>query len=73
MAVAKELSDELQVVVFTAGGEEYGLEIDHVQEIIRPLPVTRVPGSPKYIEGVINLRGNVVPVINLKSGWHLTG
>ncbi len=65
MAVAKDLSDELQVVVFTAGGEEYGLEIDQVQEIVRPLPVTRVPGTPEYIEGVVNLRGNVVPVINL--------
>ena len=54
------------MVVFTAGGEEYGLEIDQVQEIIRPLPITRVPGSPEYIEGVINLRGNVVPVINLQ-------
>jgi purine-binding chemotaxis protein CheW len=65
MAETEGLDDELQVVVFTVGGVEYGLGIDRVQEIIRPLPITRVPRAPERIEGVINLQGNVVPVISL--------
>lgn len=65
MSEVEILEDQVRLVVFTAGGQEYGLEIDQVQEIIRPLPVTRVPGAPGYIEGVVNLRGNVVPVVNL--------
>jgi purine-binding chemotaxis protein CheW len=64
MVVAENLDGGL-VVVFTAGGAEYGLRIGQVQEIIRPLPISRVPNAPERIEGVINLRGNVVPVINL--------
>jgi len=65
MAVTEDLDSGLQVVVFTAGSGEYGLGIGQVQEIIRPLPITRVPRSPEHIEGVINLRGNIVPVIDL--------
>jgi purine-binding chemotaxis protein CheW len=61
------------VVVFTAGGAEYGLRIGQVQEIIRPLPITRVPNSPERIEGVINLRGNVIPAINLHKRLALGG
>lgn len=57
--------DEVQLVVFSIGTEEYGLEVNQVQEIIRLLPITRVPRSPAFIEGVINLRGNVIPVVNL--------
>ena len=64
MAVAENLSGGL-AVVFTAGGVEYGLGIGQVQEIIRPLPIARVPNAPENIEGVINLRGNIIPVINL--------
>ncbi|MDH7576739.1 MAG: chemotaxis protein CheW [Bacillota bacterium] len=59
--------DEIQLVVFSVEKEEYGLEISQVQEINRLLPITRVPRAPAYIEGVINLRGNVVPVVNLHS------
>jgi purine-binding chemotaxis protein CheW len=65
MAVKVDLDCGQQVVVFTAGSEEYGLGIGQVQEIIRLLPITRVPCSPEHVEGVINLRGNVVPVIDL--------
>ncbi len=54
-----------QVVHFTIGSENYGLEVEQVQEIIRPLPVTRVPFAPAFIEGVINLRGSIIPVIKL--------
>jgi len=58
-------TEHRQVVHFTIGPENYGLEVEQVQEIIRPLPVTRVPFAPAFIEGVINLRGCIIPVIKL--------
>ena len=58
--------DEIQIVAFKLAKEEYAIDILSVQEIIKPTAVTRVPKAPPYIEGVINLRGNVVPVINLR-------
>jgi len=55
-----------QMVTFKLGEEEFGLDIMMVQEIIKLPPITFVPKSPVYVEGVMNLRGNVLPVINLK-------
>lgn len=57
---------EEQLVTFSLGTEEFGVDIMKVQEIIRIPPITRVPKAPKYVEGVINLRGNVIPVVNLR-------
>ncbi|MBK8229355.1 MAG: purine-binding chemotaxis protein CheW [Candidatus Eisenbacteria bacterium] len=54
-------------LTFTLGSETYGLEILKVQEIIGIMSVTRVPRTPEYIRGVINLRGKVIPVIELRS------
>jgi len=62
---------ELQLVVFKLGEEEYGVEIIQVQEIIRVMETTRVPKAPNYIRGVINLRGKVIPVIDLKKRFGL--
>jgi purine-binding chemotaxis protein CheW len=59
-------SGELQLVGFQLGQEEYGLDILCVQEIIRSQQMTRVPNLPAYIDGVINLRGRVIPVIDLR-------
>jgi purine-binding chemotaxis protein CheW len=56
----------LQLVSFQVGDEEFGLDILRVQEIIRIQPLTRVPNLPDYIDGVINLRGKVIPVIGLR-------
>lgn len=56
----------LQLVSFHVGDEEFGLDILRVQEIIRIQPLTRVPNLPDYIDGVINLRGKVIPVIGLR-------
>jgi len=56
----------LQLVSFKMGNEEFGVDILKVQEINRMLQVTHVPNSPPYVEGVINLRGKVIPVINLR-------
>jgi purine-binding chemotaxis protein CheW len=53
-------------LTFYLAGEEYGLEILRVQEIIGLLPVTRVPRTPSYVRGVINLRGKVIPTIDLR-------
>jgi purine-binding chemotaxis protein CheW len=60
-------SELLQLVSFTIGEEEYGVDILCVQEINRMLNVTQVPNSPPYVDGVINLRGKVIPVIDLRS------
>src|SRR5438105_15775108 len=56
----------LQVVSFHVGEEEFGLDILRVQEIIRVQQLTRVPNSPDFMDGVINLRGKVIPVVNLR-------
>lgn len=62
---------EEQLVVFQLGGERYGLDIGSVQEIIAWQPVTRVPRAPGFVEGVINLRGHVIPVIDLRRRFGL--
>lgn len=56
----------LQLVSFHVGDEEFGLDILRVQEIIRTQQMTRVPNLPDYIDGVINLRGKVIPVVALR-------
>jgi len=56
----------LQLVSFNIGDEEFGVDILGVQEINRMTEVTRVPNAPSYVEGVINLRGKVIPVIDLR-------
>lgn len=59
-------SDEVQVVAFKLRNEEYGFSILNVQEIKGLTDITRVPFAPDFIKGVINLRGSVLPVIDLK-------
>jgi purine-binding chemotaxis protein CheW len=56
---------EKQMVLFELGSEIYGLDIATVHEIIRMQPITKVPKAPFYVEGVINLRGKVIPVIDM--------
>lgn len=53
-------------LTFFLGGEEYGLEILKVQEIIGMMPITAIPRSPKFVRGVINLRGKIIPVVDLR-------
>ncbi len=55
----------LQLVVFQLGGEEFGVDIMKVQEIIRMPEITQIPQSPDFVEGVINLRGKIIVVANL--------
>jgi purine-binding chemotaxis protein CheW len=61
----------LQLVGFRVGGEEFGIDILRVQEIIRVQQLTRVPNSPKFMEGVMNLRGKIIPVIALRKRFGL--
>jgi purine-binding chemotaxis protein CheW len=58
--------DLLQLVTFNIGEEEFGVDILRVQEIIRIMEITRVPQAPDFVEGVINLRGKVIPIIDLR-------
>jgi len=58
---------EEQLVTFNLGTEEFGVDIMMVQEIIRIPSITRVPKAPNYVEGVINLRGNIIPIVNLRT------
>lgn len=59
-------SELLQLVSFVLGNEEFGVDILCVQEINRMLQITKVPNAPSYVDGVINLRGRVIPVIDLR-------
>jgi purine-binding chemotaxis protein CheW len=66
-------SEVLQVVTFLVGEEEFGLDIDVITEAIRPLPITALPHMPPFIEGVINLRGTIIPVVDLRKRFGLSG
>ena len=59
----------MQFVTFSLGHELYGVPVDVVDEVIHMQFVADVPGVPDYVEGITNLRGNVVPVVNLR--WRL--
>lgn len=66
-----ELDEILQLVSFKIENEEFGVDILKVQEINRMLQITRVPNTPDFIEGVINLRGRVIPVIDLRVKFNM--
>jgi purine-binding chemotaxis protein CheW len=57
----------MQVVSFALGSEEYGVDIAQVQEINRMVAITHVPRAPHFMEGVINLRGQLIPIIDLRT------
>jgi len=73
MTVAQEiaLAAEQQLVVFELSRESYGVDIGAVNTIIRMQPITHVPRAPEFVEGVINLRGSIVPVIDLRKRFGL--
>lgn len=65
-------ADELlQLVSFHIGSEEYGVDILKVQEINRMVDITKVPQAPHYVDGVINLRGKVIPIVDLRKRFSL--
>lgn len=64
-SLRKDAEDEVQLVIFSLGSEEFAAEITQVREIISIDKITRVPSAPKFIFGVINLRGKLVTVVDL--------
>jgi purine-binding chemotaxis protein CheW len=63
--------DDEQVVVFDVANESYAVDIARVHEIIRLQQITLIPGAPPCIEGVVNLRGKVIPVLDLRKRFSL--
>ena len=59
-------NNTIQVIVFNLGDEIYGVEISQVKEIILPTRITRIPNAPSFVEGVLNLRGQITTIINLR-------
>jgi len=69
----KKDDDLLQLVTFSIGSEEFAIDILKVIEIIRIMEITKVPKAPDFVEGVINLRGVVIPIIDLRRRFGLVG
>jgi len=66
-----QVEQELQLVTFRLANEEYGLPITKVREINRVVPVTKLPQTPSFVEGIINLRGRIIPVIDLRKRFEM--
>lgn len=67
-----ERGELIQLVSFSLAQEEYGVDVLKVREIIRMPSITRVPNTPHYVEGVINLRGKVIPIISMRKRFSLS-
>lgn len=69
----KEFTDqkEIQLIIFKLGKEEYAVPITNVQEIIMVCPSTKLPKTPPFMEGVINLRGRIIPVLDGRKKFNL--
>ncbi|MCW3489110.1 chemotaxis protein CheW [Dethiobacter alkaliphilus] len=65
-------SSESLFVIFTLAGEEYAAPVSQVREVIKPLPLVKLPQSEECVEGVLNIRGRVMPVLNLKKKLQLS-
>lgn len=65
MADETKTGEEIQLVVFSLGREEFAVEVTQVREIMRMEEITRMPKSPSFVEGIINLRGQIIAVIEL--------
>ncbi|MBS3148316.1 chemotaxis protein CheW [Candidatus Woesearchaeota archaeon] len=64
--------EEMQFVVFAIGGEEYAAPILDVKEILKATKITKVPNAPVFVEGIINVRGKIIVVIDLLKRFHVT-
>jgi purine-binding chemotaxis protein CheW len=66
------VADEaLRIVTFGVGAEAYGLDINSITEAVRPLRITALPRMPQFVEGVVNLRGAIIPVVDLRKRFGL--
>jgi purine-binding chemotaxis protein CheW len=70
-SATRQENDTVQIVAFVVGGERYGLDIAGVQEIERMQPVTKVPQALSFVEGVIHVRGAIIPVVDLRKRFGL--
>ncbi|MBP7177217.1 MAG: purine-binding chemotaxis protein CheW [Thermoclostridium sp.] len=66
MDIIEEDSQEGRYLTFSLGKESYGIEIRHVTEIIGIQPITKIPELPEYVKGIINLRGKIIPVMDIR-------
>ena len=66
------VDDTVQLVTFRVGSEEYGVEIRFITEAVRPLKITPLPRMPEFIEGVVNLRGVIIPIVDLRKRFALS-
>ena len=60
------VDNTIQVIVFNLGEERYGVEISQIKEIILPTKITQIPNVPDFVEGILNLRGQIATIINLR-------
>ena len=58
-------TNEFEIVEFTVGNEYYGINVAKVREVIKPVEVTKMPGLPSYVEGIIELRGKIITLVSL--------
>ena len=68
---SKNMSESNQLVTFQLGEELYGVNIMDVKEIVRVQNVRAIPNAPVYVEGIFNLRSEIIPIINLHKRFHL--
>jgi purine-binding chemotaxis protein CheW len=64
-------NEVLHMVGFSAGDEQFCIDILMVQEIIRMVDITKIPNAPEYVEGIINLRGKIIPILDFKKRCNL--
>lgn len=60
-------------IIFNIGDGDYGIDVSHVMGIEKDIPVVGIPNAPAYIKGIINLRGEVIPVFDLREKFHMSG
>ena len=66
------VDDAVNLVTFKVGDEEYGVDIRCITEVVRPLKITPLPQMPEFIEGVVNLRGAIIPIVDLRKRFALS-
>jgi len=66
-----DVDNKVQMVTFQLGAEQYGIDIMDIKEIYGKQDVRTIPNAPSYVEGIFNLRGNIIPIINLHKRFHI--
>lgn len=74
MAIAKKISvrKEVQAVGFYLGDDEYAIYINKVREIVQMTEIRKIPKSPQFVEGVVNIRGEIIPILDLRKRFDLS-